>query len=87
MKVKVERRHIVKGKRSLNSCPVALAVEEAGGYELVSVDSEIIHLWSAFGNRAARTPTRVARFIRKFDELSVAERKKLSPFSFILREE
>lgn len=62
MKIKVERRHIQKGKRAdCYKCPVALALKEAG-YKGVEVGDGFVEFDGITYNMRRGT-----RFIRRFD--------------------
>jgi len=77
MKIYVNRRHIRDGVRAnVISCPIAMALTEQLGVGNLKVsDCEIV-----LGKTRFTCPTRVARFICKFDA-----GEPVKPFAFFLR--
>jgi hypothetical protein len=83
MTVDVLKSHIKRGKRNeCGECPVALAMEAKGFYDVAVTDDGIIYR-DDDGSHALDTPSVVKKFIKKFDDDS-NPKSMFKPFSFKL---
>lgn len=81
--ISVTQEHIDNGLRSLCwNCPVALAAQEQTNLLYVKAGYSVIEFGASLPTQHhMKTPTRVKRFIRKFDCLG---RSAVKPFRFWL---
>jgi len=79
MIIHVKRKHIRAGhKCQPRSCPIALAIEEQWGCDMIYVDENQISIDNYNGYHIPRS---VVRFIRKFDKKG---KVTVRPFNFKL---
>lgn len=77
--IEVKEKHIKNGLPCKSaSCPIALALNDAG-YQRVLVDTNVVRINSG---SYIGLPTRVKRFIQKFDR-----HKPVKPFKFWFNQE
>ena len=80
--VSVKAKHIKKGRPSRStSCPVALALKEAGfrRVDVGELDMSVTQPKPGQYSRTLPNPRSVTRFVRNFDQ-----HKKVKPFNFKL---
>lgn len=74
--IKVTKKHIQKGGKYYNDCPVALAIKDVFPDKTVSVDGMYIFVTP----KNIKCPRSVSRFVNRYDD-----EKSVKPFNFILK--